>query len=154
VSRRKSSRKKEVHTSSVNTADFMTSIQKIYSPEELLTLSKTLAKLTNLIRPPITTPPKVSELIPVMEILRLHLPLLSTLIGLYVSFFPKLFQDQWTFSKTNEHSLVLILFWYVRKGLLLLNCQDDPSYDTNGVWDPCVITVWRAYKVNFIILFI
>ena len=94
VSRRKSSRKKEVHTSSVNTADFMTSIQKIYSPEELLTLSKTLAKLTNLIRPPITTPPKVSELIPVMEILRLHLPLLSTLIGLYVSFFPKLFQDQ------------------------------------------------------------
>jgi hypothetical protein len=103
VSRRKSSRKKEVHTSSVNTADFMTSIQKIYSPEELLTLSKTLAKLTNLIRPPITTPPKVWELIPVMEILRLHLPLLSTLIGLYVSFFPN-------FSKTNEHSLVLILF--------------------------------------------
>jgi hypothetical protein len=94
VSRRKSSRKKEAHTSRVNTADFMTSIQKIYSPEELLTLSKTLAKLTNLIRPPITTPPKVSELIPVMEILRLHLPLLSTLIGLYVSFFPKLFQDQ------------------------------------------------------------
>jgi len=78
----------------VNTADFITSILKIYSPEEILTLSKTLAKLTNLIRLPITTPPKVSELIPVMEILRLHLPLLSTLIGLYVSFFPKLFQDQ------------------------------------------------------------
>ena len=94
MSPRKSSRKKEVNTSSVNTADFMTSIQEIYSPEELLTLSKTLAKLTYLIRPPIATPPKVSELIPVMEILRLHLPLLSRLIGLYVSFFPKLFQDQ------------------------------------------------------------
>jgi hypothetical protein len=94
VSRRISNRKNEVHISSVNTTDFITSIQKIYSPEELLTLSKTLAKLTNLIRPPLTTPPKVSELISVMEILRLHLPLLSTLIGLYVSFFPKLFQDQ------------------------------------------------------------
>ena len=98
MSYKKSSRKNQSHISEANTADFMTSIQKIYSPEELLTLSKTLAKLTNLIRPPITTPPNVSELIPVMEILRLHLPLLSTLIGLYVSFFPKLFQDQWTFS--------------------------------------------------------
>jgi hypothetical protein len=95
MSRRKSSRKRQGDISRENTADFMTSMQEIYSPEELLTLSKTLSKLTHLIRPSNTAaPPKVSELISIMEVLRLHLPLLSTLMGIYVSFLPKLFQDQ------------------------------------------------------------
>ena len=78
----------------MNTADFMTSIQEIYSPRELLILSKTLDKLTRLITSSTTTTPtKVSELISVMEVLRLHLPLLSTLMGIYISFMPNLIQD-------------------------------------------------------------
>jgi hypothetical protein len=76
VSRRKSSRKRQGDISRENTADFMTSMQEIYSPEELLTLSKTLDKLARLITPSNTGPPKVSELISVMEVLRLHLQLL------------------------------------------------------------------------------
>ena len=94
VSRRKSSRKNQSHISIENTADFMASIQEIYSPEMLSTLSKTLDKLARLITPSNTAPPKVSELISVMEVLRLHLPLLSTLTGIYLSFLPLLFQDQ------------------------------------------------------------
>jgi len=78
----------------MNTADFMTSILEIYSPRELLILSKTLDKLTRLITSSTTTTPtKVSELISVMEVLRLHLPLLSTLMGIYISFMPNLIQD-------------------------------------------------------------
>jgi hypothetical protein len=93
VSYRKSSRKNKGHISEANTADFMTSIQEIYSPRELSMLSKTLDKLTRLITSSstTTTPTKVSELIFVMEVLRLHL--LSTLIGIYISFMPKLVQD-------------------------------------------------------------
>jgi hypothetical protein len=95
VSYKKSSRKNQSHISKMNTADFMTSIQEIYSPRELLILSKTLDKLTRLITSSstTTTPTKVSELISVMEVLRLHLPLLSTLMGIYISFMPKLIQD-------------------------------------------------------------
>jgi hypothetical protein len=94
VSYRKSSRKNQSHISEANTADFMTSILEIYSPRELLMLSKTLDKLTRLITSSTTTTPtKVSELISVMEVLRLHLPLLSTLMGIYISFMPKLIQD-------------------------------------------------------------
>ena len=95
MSYRKSSRKNQSHISEANTADFMTSIQEIYSPRELLILSKTLDKLTRLITSSstTTTPTKVSELISVMEVLRLHLPLLSTLMGIYISFMPNLIQD-------------------------------------------------------------
>jgi hypothetical protein len=95
MSRRKSSGKRQGDISRENTADFMTSMKEIYSPEELLTLSKTLSKLTHLIRPSNTAaPPKVSELISIMEVLRLHLPLLRTLMSIYVSFLPRLFQNQ------------------------------------------------------------
>jgi hypothetical protein len=94
VSYKKSSRKNQSHISEANTADFMTSILEIYSPRELLILSKTLDKLTRLITSSTTTTPtKVSELISVMEVLRLHLPLLSTLMGIYISFMPNLIQD-------------------------------------------------------------
>ena len=47
---RKSSRKTQSPISGENTADFLTSIQKIYSPEEFLILPRTFAKLTHLIR--------------------------------------------------------------------------------------------------------
>ena len=50
----------------------MTSLQEIYSPQQLLMLSKTFGKLTRLVTPSNTTPPKVSKLISVMEVLRLH----------------------------------------------------------------------------------
>ena len=94
MSYKKSSRKNQSHISEANTADFMTSILEIYSPRELLILSKTLDKLTRLITSSTTTTPtKVSELISVMEVLRLHLPLLSTLMGIYISFMPNLIQD-------------------------------------------------------------
>jgi hypothetical protein len=91
---RKSSRKTQSPISGENTADFLTSIQKIYSPEELLTLPRTFAKLTHLIRPSTAALPKVSDLISVMEVLRLHLPLLRTLMSIYVSLLPRLFQNQ------------------------------------------------------------
>jgi hypothetical protein len=91
---RKSSRKTQSPISGENTADFLTSIQKIYSPEELLILPRTFAKLTHLIRPSTAALPNVSDLISVMEVLRLHLPLVSTLNGIYVSYLPILSQDQ------------------------------------------------------------
>ena len=72
----------------------MTSLQEIYSPQQLMTLSKTFGKLARLATTSNTTSPKASELISVMEVLRLHLPLLSSMIGIYVSFMPRLFQDQ------------------------------------------------------------
>lgn len=77
-----------------NTTDFMASIYEIYSPQQLMTLSKTFDKLTRLVAQSNTTHPKVSELISVMEVLRLHLPLLSILMGIYVSYLLILSQDQ------------------------------------------------------------
>ena len=90
---REMEQEKTNHISSKNTVDFMTSIREIYSPQQLSMLSNTSYKLTRLMTPSTITSTKVSELISVMEVLRLHLPLLSTLMGIYVSFIPRLFQD-------------------------------------------------------------
>ena len=86
--------KEESNISRGNIADFMTSLQEIYSPQQLLMLSKTFGKLTRLVTPSNTTPPKVSKLISVMEVLRLHFTVTKHING-YLRVIPShISQDQ------------------------------------------------------------